>query len=279
MKKTTKILFTSLLIAIFFVSCKQKTIMTTENSHSDIYYLAADTAKGSLHLNLLVELPSCYNDEAILYSIRNTIVKNLFGVDYVKFGNDSVLEVFSESLKNEYKITNEPLLELLDSTAFYSFYNEHNLEGFSLLNDTHIYSYGINRYVYMGGAHGLTTLNYYNFDLKTGKLITENELFEDNFNETLTNLLKTRIVEQSHEDPNIESINSLDDTDYWIDAIKPNNNFYITDESIKYVFNSYEIAPYYMGITEVIIPFDRIKEMLKKPSVIDYLVYKEVTEK
>ena len=278
MKKTTKLLFTSLLIVTFFVSCKQKTIMTTENSHSEIYYLAADTAKGSLHLNLMVELPACYHNEIILDSIRNTLITNLFGSDYLQFGNDSILKVFAASLINEYKITNAPLLEQLDSTAFYSFFNEHNLEGFSLLNDEKIYSYGINRYVFMGGAHGLTTLNYFNFDLKSGKQIMENDLFEAGFEETLTSLLKTRIVEQSNEDPNVETIISLDDTDYWVDAIKPNNNFYITDESLNYVFNPYEIAPYYMGITEVIIPFDRIKEMLKKPSIIDYLIYKETTK-
>ena len=278
MKKTTKLLFTSLLIVTFFVSCKQKTIMTTENSHSEIYYLAADTAKGSLHLNLMVELPACYHNEIILDSIRNTLITNLFGSDYLQFGNDSILKVFAASLINEYKITNAPLLEQLDSTAFYSFFNEHNLEGFSLLNDEKIYSYGINRYVFMGGAHGLTTLNYFNFDLKSGKQIMENDLFEAGFEETLTSLLKTRIVEQSNEDPNVETIISLDDTDYWVDAIKPNNNFYITDESLNYVFNPYEIAPYYMGITEVIIPFDRIKEMLKKPSVIDYLIYKETAK-
>ena len=278
MKKTTKLLFTSLLIVTFFVSCKQKTIMTTENSHSEIYYLAADTAKGSLHLNLMVELPACYHNEIILDSIRNTLITNLFGSDYLQFGNDSILKVFAASLINEYKITYAPLLEQLDSTAFYSFFNEHNLEGFSLLNDEKIYSYGINRYVFMGGAHGLTTLNYFNFDLKSGKQIMENDLFEAGFEETLTSLLKTRIVEQSNEDPNVETIISLDDTDYWVDAIKPNNNFYITDESLNYVFNPYEIAPYYMGITEVIIPFDRIKEILKKPSVIDYLIYKETAK-
>ena len=278
MKKTTKLLFTSLLIVTFFVSCKQKTIMTTENSHSEIYYLAADTAKGSLHLNLMVELPACYHNEIILDSIRNTLINNLFGSDYLQFGNDSVLKVFAASLINEYKITNAPLLEQLNRTAFYSFFNEHNLEGFSLLNDEKIYSYGINRYVFMGGAHGLTTLNYFNFDLKSGKQIMENDLFEAGFEETLTSLLKTRIVEQSNEDPNVETIISLDNTDYWVDAIKPNNNFYITDESLNYVFNPYEIAPYYMGITEVIIPFDRIKEIQKKPSVIDYLIYKETAK-
>jgi len=42
-------------------------------------------------------------------------------------------------------------------------------KAFQLLNDERIYSYGINRYVFMGGAHGLSNVNYFNFDLRTGK--------------------------------------------------------------------------------------------------------------
>ena len=66
--------------------------------------------------------------------------------------------------------------------------------------------------------------------------------------------------------------------DYWTDSIKPNGNFYITDESINYVFNPYEIAPYYMGQTEVTIPFSRIKDLLKPNSIIGYLVEKQAKQ-
>jgi hypothetical protein len=70
----------------------------------------------------------------------------------------------------------------------------------------------------------------------------------------------------------------LEDTDYWTDSIKPNGNFYITDESINYVFNPYEIAPYYMGQTEVSLPFSMIKGLLKPNSIIAYLVEKQAKQ-
>lgn len=63
---------------------------------------------------------------------------------------------------------------------------------------------------------------------------------------------------------------------FGLDAIKPNGNFYITDESINYVFNPYEIAPYYMGQTEVTIPFARIRNILKPNSIVQYLVDKQL---
>jgi hypothetical protein len=130
----------------------------------------------------------------------------------------------------------------------------------------------------MGGAHGLSTSNYLNFNIKNGKKITESDLFSDNYVTKLSELIKVRIVEQSFEDKSNEPILSLNDTDFWVDAIKPNGNFYITDESINYVYNPYEIAPYYMGQTEVVLPFYRLIDILKPNNVISYLIEKDLTK-
>jgi len=263
------------LTVITFSSCRQKTVRTIEKSDIERFYLAADTSKGALSIELNVEIPVCFDDDKVLDSIRNTIVSNLFGLEYIPVENDSLVQRFTADLKKEYKLTNEPILNEMDEKSLYSFNNEHILDGFSLLSDEYIYSYGINRYVFMGGAHGLNTINYMNFNLKTGKQITESDLFMKNTTKKLTELIKKRIVEQSIEDESIEPIKNLEKTDFWIDAIKPNGNFYITDESINYVFNPYEIGPYYLGITEVRIPYERLKSLLKPNSLVSYLIKKE----
>lgn len=268
-----------ILVIVSFTSCKQKTIRTIEKADIERFYLAADTSKGALSIELNVEIPVCFDDENVLDSIRNTIITNLFGSEYVKVANDSLVMKFTNDLKLEYKLTNEPILNEMDEKSLYSFNNEHILDGFSLLNDENIYSYGINRYVFMGGAHGLNTINYMNFSIKTGKKITESDIFLKNTNAKLTELIKKRIVEQSKEDEGLEPIKNLEKTDYWIDAIKPNGNFYITDESLNYVFNPYEIGPYYLGITEVSIPYDRLKNILKPNSAINYLIKREKVSK
>lgn len=268
-----------ILVIVSFTSCKQKTIRTIEKADIERFYLAADTSKGALSIELNVEIPVCFDDENVLDSIRNTIITNLFGSEYVKVANDSLVMKFTNDLKLEYKLTNEPILNEMDEKSLYSFNNEHILDGFSLLNDENIYSYGINRYVFMGGAHGLNTINYMNFSIKTGKQITESDIFLKNTNAKLTELIKKRIVEQSKEDEGLEPIKNLEKTDYWIDAIKPNGNFYITDESLNYVFNPYEIGPYYLGITEVSIPYDRLKNILKPNSAINYLIKREKVSK
>jgi len=275
MKNSHISLIICLLAVLAFSSCRQKTIRTIEKSDVERYYLAADTSKGALSIELNVEIPVCYDDEKVLDSIRNTIISNLFGLEYTQVENDSLVKRFTTDLKTEYKLTNEPILNEMDEKSLYSFNNEHILDGFSLLSDEHIYSYGINRYVFMGGAHGLNTINYLNFNLKNGKQIRESDLFMKNYIKKLTDLIKRRIVEQSQEDESLEPIKNLEKTDFWTDAIKPNGNFYITDESLNYVFNPYEIGPYYLGITEVRLPYERLKSILKPNSLVSYLIKKE----
>lgn len=275
MKNSRIGLIMCLLTVLAFSSCRQKTIRTIEKSDVERFYLAADTSKGALSIELNVEIPVCFDDDKVLDSIRNNIISNLFGLEYISFDNDSLVQQFTADLKTEYKLTNEPILTEMDEKSLYSFNNEHILDGFSLLSDEHIYSYGINRYVFMGGAHGLNTINYLNFNLKNGKQITESDLFMKNSTKKLTELIKKRIVEQSLEDESLEPIKNLEKTDFWIDAIKPNGNFYITDESLNYVFNPYEIGPYYLGITEVRLPYERLKSILKPNSIVSYLIKKE----
>lgn len=279
MRKFIKLFILSIMIAFSLTSCKQKTVRTVEKDDVEKYFLSSDTTKGALRIDISVEIPVCYDDSAVLHAIRNEIISNLFGPEYIKFPVDSVVGQFTKDLIFDYKDTNQALLEQLDSTSLYTFDNEHTLEGFSLLSDERIYSYGINRYVFMGGAHGLSTTNYFVFNLKNGKKITEKDIFVAGYEQKLSDLLKTRIIEQSKEDENTTPIISLEETDYWVDAIKPNGNFYVTDESINYVFNPYEIAPYYMGQTEVILPFDRLKSLLKANNPISYLVDRKLYNK
>jgi hypothetical protein len=275
MKKPIVLLFVTFLFSLLFVSCKQKTIRTIEKVQNERVFLCNDTTKGAININTNIEIPVCYHNETVLDSIRNTIISQLFSPDYISYSNDSVLGFFVNDLVTDYKLNNTAMLNELDSFALYSFSNEHFLDGFSLLSDENIYSYGINRYVFMGGAHGLNSQIFMNFNLNTGKKIIETDIFTENYETELTEIIKNRIIEQSIEDSEIEEISDLEKTDYWVSNIKPNANFYISEDGINYVFNPYEIAPYYMGTTEVNIPFERIKPLLKPGSLINYLIYKD----
>lgn len=279
MRKQFILFIISLLLAPFFFSCTQKTIKTKEKASSKRCYLTPDTTKGALNAEIRVEIPVAFADKIILDSIRASIITNLFGENYITMSNDSIVPAFIDELCREYVDNNQSMISKLGAGSTYALNNEHILTGFSLLSDKLIYAYGIERYIYMGGAHGLETRNYYNYDLKTGKLITESDIFVDNYSADLATLIKLRIVEESIGNAEKEPILKLEETVYWTDSIKPNGNFYITDESINYVFNPYEIAPYSLGETEVALPFSLLKNILKPNSVISYLVEKQAIKK
>ena len=116
--------------------------------------------------------------------------------------------------------------------------------------------------------HGNSNRYFYNFDLRNGHILHESDIFIDNYKAPLTELIKQRIVEDNAE---IESVADLTEFDFWESEIKPNGNFYISDEGIVYVFNPYEIAPYSTGQTEVTLPYDRLKVLLKPGNLISYL--------
>jgi hypothetical protein len=278
MKKQIIWLLFSVLITSVLISCTQKTIKTKEKDFTKRYYLEADTSKGSLNVDIEVEFPVAYRDKKVLDSIRSTIISNVFGDEYVSLPDDSIIPRFTKDTYADYIDNNRPLLSKLEKGSPYEFNNEHVVSGYSLLSDKNIYVYGIDRYVFMGGAHGLETRDFLNFDLSTGKLITEKDLFIDDYPVLLSDLIKKRIVEQSQEDNDREPILDLENTDYWTDSIKPNGNFYITDESINYVFNPYEIAPYALGQTEISLPFERLRDIMKPNGLIEYLIEKHAEQ-
>ena len=251
---------------------EKNNIKLEQINYTDKYYLSDDTLQGALTLSIQMELPiSSISKETD--SIRSFLIAAIFGDKYVQYINsDSILVEFAAELKEEYKTDNEPLLlEIENEEHFYSFDNDYVIEGFSLLNDDKIFSYCFDSYSYTGGAHGSGARTYYNFDAKTAQLITEKDLFADDYEAAIIELLKQKIVE---DDESINTLADLEQSDYWVDSIKPNGNFFISDKAIIYIFNPYEIAPYYVGQTEVSLSFASLMHLLKQENPINYLVKK-----
>ncbi|NDV46961.1 DUF3298 domain-containing protein [Paludibacter sp. 221] len=258
-----------LLTVFFFYSCGSDVVETELFQFSKKYYLTQDTVKGVLEVNARIEIPSKYKDAAVLKSVRNDIVEKLFGNKYLQYANSEILQRFALSMEKEYRANNLPFVEDLASDEIgFAYNNDYMLESFALLNDGHLFSYGSDLYVYMGGAHGITHRLYYNYDLRDGKLLTENDLFVDGYKPRVTELMKKYIAENN----GLSSSEADFVENYWVDQIRPNGNFYITTEGINYVFNPYEIAPYSFGHTEVRLPFAQIEGIIKANSPIAYLI-------
>ena len=218
----------------------------------------------SLYLSFAVDYPVKMENETVLPVIQQQIKSELFGDAYQNMEIQQAIEAYTAMLKTEYKQNNLPLVEEREgamSEVIDAIYNEEQIIT-SMVMDVHknILSYVVERYVYMGGAHGSNYRIFYNFDLATGGLLKEKDLFVEGFEEPMTDLLLKNMVAQNAD---FQLVEDLEEYGYNVDEIHPNDNFFLTDSALVYVFNQYEIAPYALGETEIAVSYDQLKDLLR----------------
>ncbi|MEI0537716.1 RsiV family protein [Brachyspira pulli] len=110
-------------------------------------------------------------------------------------------------------------------------------------------------YEYTGGAHGnYATVNSV-YSLEDGNKLKIEDLITDLKNPELLKLVKDKLV--NLEGRNANSYIGLDE------LTLENNNFYLTSKGLVFTWGIYEIGPYAIGETRVLIPTEEIKPYLK----------------
>lgn len=180
-------------------------------------------------------------------------------------------EVLDEYLKNytaEYRTLvdqynqDKANLESDQMPSWYWYYHYINNE--ILFNDKNIVSYSVEHSDYTGGAHGSLHVLFYTIDLNNITTITQEDIFQPNYH----NFLTSKIIEKLMEKYDVSKAEQLIDEGFFdINDIAPNDNFWLSDEGVHYVYNQYEIAPYSMGPIEVTIPFEEIKSIIIPESI------------
>ena len=110
-------------------------------------------------------------------------------------------------------------------------------------------------YEYTGGAHGnYATINSV-YSLETGNKLKIEDLIINLKNVDLINLVKDKLLKIEGRDAN--SYFGLDELSL------ENNNFYLTSKGLVFTWGIYEIGPYAIGESRVLIPIEEIKPYLK----------------
>lgn len=123
-------------------------------------------------------------------------------------------------------------------------YNENNL--LNIVLDT---------YIYTGGAHGIPLKGSYTFELDTGEVMQLKDFFEKNTD--YISLISDQIKEQ------LETRDWKDSMLAPFEAIRKDQDFYLTREGLIVYFQVYEYTPYAAGMPEFYISFDSLKSHLK----------------
>ncbi|MCF7559718.1 DUF3298 and DUF4163 domain-containing protein [Sabulilitoribacter multivorans] len=127
---------------------------------------------------------------------------------------------------------------------------EAQIDGEVMFQSSEIISLAITKYTFTGGAHGILTITFLNFNAQTGNSIENIELFN--------NLKSFKTLAKTYFDKTVTDKNTL---------FEPENfelpaNLGYNDEGIVLLYNTYEIAPYSTGIIEFLVPFEEAKPYL-----------------
>lgn len=117
---------------------------------------------------------------------------------------------------------------------------EHSLQWVDETDSTILISAAINEYG--GGAHGNYAINYYQVSKKDGKPLKLADLYSQEEIRRMSVIMSVSI------DPSIALLT---------ETIYPNDNFILSGDSITFVYNPYEIAPYSEGVIRLTLPRDQ----------------------
>lgn len=239
-----KILFILLVITLVGCSSEKDDLFETKSYSCEIV---------NKELNLQfeftgeIELPTTKMGDSHKL-LQESIISALFGSEFADYSTKKVLRVYADSSFVEYEKVYEEIYDhaecSIDNAQICNF--ETHVKGWVLYCDSNILSYQRELYTYAGGAHGMNTKTNYVFDIKTGKRLTEEDIFGQGFERKIGKLL-----DEKANTLRSKSILPTEDEFYNDWYIKPNGNFALTDSSIIYTFNPYEIAPYCFGIIDI----------------------------
>jgi hypothetical protein len=129
-----------------------------------------------------------------------------------------------------------------------------------VLTDTLI-SMTVHQDYFTGGAHGGADTYFININPSTGAEFTLDNLLKNGYQEAL-NKIGEEVFRQVHELPDTASLNE-NYYEFPDDTFQLNKNYGFRKEGIVFYYNNYEIAPYAAGPTEIVIPYERIKEWIR----------------
>ena len=289
----TKIKFTvSILLCMLIITgCKFKKGIDAE-AENDIkfetvtvnekYYLLGDTTNPYCTLESSFTFPSEYKDEEILRKLNRHFIESFFGFDAYtekdtalttpKRVMDNYVQKYIadyKELENDFITEAEVNEEKPSQESWYAYYEISSNE--ILFNKSDLISYIVSVEYYTGGAHGGQGYNNHVLSLKTGKEVSESDIFIDNYEDSLAFI----IVYTLALDHNVENTGELENKGFFnIEEIYPNGNFYVDEDGITYTFNVYEIAPYALGKIDVFLSYEKILHLLKKNSPIAPIAFK-----
>jgi len=150
----------------------------------------------------------------------------------------------------------------VDDLLSYQYYDNKEIKLFSINKNS--FSIVINNNGYSGGAHGYYTTTYKNFTKKDAKEIFLKDLFIKNYEKKLK-----KIALKAYKNyRNLKPDQSLVDDCWFSNSFVLAKQFAITNKGLYFIYNPYEVTPYACGQRVFLIPYEKLKPIIKKDGVL-----------
>ena len=241
------------------------------NHKGDKYAFQYVTFKQDIPYTRGEEHPMCSFDLNVLKAHgTDTIFADAFNVDisYFLFGKrttdvrkamisfiDSVIKTFKDENMEQIEYAKQEGFEPRDIDYEYIINTEVHYG-----NHEDIIGHFINMYQYTGGAHGGTFITCRNYRLEDGSVVTLDNYFKPGYEKVLLPVLEQKLLEYA----GCNSRDELDEHGYFSnEPMFIPDNFEIRQDTIDFIFNQYDIAPYSTGITTLSVPQDDIRNIIR----------------
>ena len=252
----------ALFILLALTACRDK---------GDKYAFQYITFKNDIPYIQGKEHPSISFDMNVLKAHgTDTVFADAFNLDisYYMFGKrttdvrgamihfiDSLIEVFRQDNKEQIQYAKEEGFQPRDIDYEFILNTEVHYG-----NNNDIIGHFIKYYQYTGGAHGGTFITCRNYRLDDGSVVTLDNYFKRGYEDVLLPVLERKLLEYAE----CSSRDELDEHGYFSnEPMFISDNFEIRQDTIDFIYNQYDIAPYSTGITTLSVPEKEIRNIIR----------------
>jgi len=225
--------------------------------HSEVPLVKRETNSPVAEIEMTFLYPSDkYIQPEIIDSVKKIIVKSYFSEGFSIAEPDSMLVNFEQEYFLNYQNQNENWHEMGGAS-----FNWEKIVSMSVIyNSNYMLCVEYLKYAYSGGAHGMSNIAYDIIYLDDGKVLTFEDIFKEGSEDELSMLLTSQLKKDYEIPKNV----TLKDAGFFVDKVEPNHNIYVNGNGIGFLYNSYEIAPYAQGTTNIFLEFRQIKDLVTK---------------
>ena len=246
------------LIGLFLFSCNKKSSEQISIEQLSLQKNFGNcTAKDGGCLKVSIGYPKIHDgSEALRNTVNGTI--NKFIIDNLVMGEsdeDSSIEKLDTALIE----LEEEFRDFLDDMDFAS--SDWAIETMVEVtySDSSYLGLSMSNFSYTGGAHPNTFVSLKIFDKTTGNELQLDDVVKN------TNSVKILAEKNFRKQYEILPKGSLNEQGFWFEGDKfvlP-TNIGISNDGLEFYYNPYEIAPYSMGPSNILLPFSEIKNLMK----------------